>query len=503
MNEVLLPSPAEFGVNSEPQTEVDKPQDKCGVVGIASPDADTPIAQRTLEALRGVQHRGYDAAGLAILGPEEHAVKKDRGHIMTVFPDGANELDRSAPSARFGMGHTRYSTVEGLTPRETKRAVMPSWSSGVWLVENGNVPNAYEVADAYGIGPEDCITDATAMTATLSMLRQRYGNLRRAALELLPKLRGAYCMVISDGSEMIVARDPQGIKPFSLGRMPDGSTIAASETVALDRVNATWQRDVEPGEVITFTSDGKQSSDFINLPEGSQVGFCGLEIPYLMDPLSRIGHDRQTVWDLRKYQLGYRLAQEHPTENPDDYTVVGMPKSGIPIGLGYAKALEMSYDQVVTTTEDAEKSFLSPTQALRKSVIRGKLVFDPDKIQGRRLKVVDDSGIRGNTAETTSEALYEAGAESVEYIFAFPMVVRNCHLGVAMSEESELLAHNRTLDQMARRVKARSVRFMSVEGYREVLEPHVGRLCLGCVGGDFPVASPQLRQDMLPLVSIR
>lgn len=473
-------------------------RDMCGVVAVIPDSNDGRLAQDTLSALYGVQHRGYDAAGLVIVGENgSFSGHKGKDHVKDVFPRGAEEYDRQLTSARFGLGHVRYATVQGLTDADAKRAMMPSRADDLFLVENGH-NNAQMVALDMGIAAEDCLTDATATTAMVARERVRSGSLREAALGVLPKIEGSYCFIMSDGKELVAARDPQGIKPLSLGRMPDGGYIVASETLAMDNVNATWIRDIAPGEVLTF---GGRQIRRDQLPARDQ-SFCALEVPYLMNAASRIGKGQNTVAWLRKFALGYRLAAEHPVDNPEDFIAIGMPESGTPIGVGYAEALGMPYVDAVTKRTGSSKSFLAGTQELRRKVISGKLLFDADKIRGKRLKVIDDSAIRGNTSTICSEAFWEAGALSIDYIFAFPEVKGNCHLGVAMSEESQLLSYNRNFDQQAARIKANSIRYMSLEGFRATLEPFLGKLCTGCIGGRYALDPPALGRDVLPLVNI-
>ncbi len=518
--EAELAIPGDF-IDLRISHEINKPREKCGVVGVFT-DSPGEVADITLRALEALQHRGYDAAGILLYSKDDRRFTgiKDVGRVDQVFSQGAVRLQSMAPEAVVGVAHVRYITdgdPKGNGPRGDE----------ICLAHNGTVDNAYDVAREYGIDPLICVNDTDAITRTITKVAERTKDVIPALQEVLPKLQGAYSLAVSDGQKLIAVRDPNAIRPLSIGRLSNGGYIIASETVALDAVGAVWKRDVRPGEIISIEKDELGFKMRMHAyARSTSINICGLEPDYLMHPESEIENpnfaldyylwqnklgiyggqilntlefdegrsrpqQKYKVKDLRRV-LGNQLAYEHPIEN-NGQIVVGVPSSGVHAAKAYAEALGLPYEQLIIKNPDFQgRSFIAPDEEARTIINAQKLLFEPKDIEGKRLVFVDDSAIRGSVMKRLIARSRAAGAESIEVCLTFPVMVDGCHLGTATSDTEKLLSYNRDLLQMAKEVDADRLSFMSAEGYEAVLKRRIGGLCLGCVTRKFPVPKHRL-----------
>jgi len=407
-------------------------------------------------------------------------VFKDLGLVSQVF----NEQVLVSLRGHIAVGHCRYSTT-GSTTWENAQPVFRTTAtgSGMSLGHNGNLVNTAELlARAKDIGVDmrgGATTDSDLMSGLLAATAADKG-LEQAAMELLPTLRGAFCLVWSDEHTLYAARDPQGVRPLVLGRLERG-WVVASETAALDIVGASFVREVEPGELLAIDADGLRSSRFANPePKG-----CIFEYVYLARPDTTISG--RSVHATR-VDIGRRLAAEYPVEAD---LVIPVPESGTPAAIGYAQASGIPYGSGLVKNAYVGRTFIQPSQTIRQLGIRLKLNPLRDVIRGKRLIVVDDSIVRGNTQRALVRMLREAGAIEVHVRIASPPVRWPCFYGIDFASRAELVANGLDFDGIRRSIGADSLGYVSLEALVAASEQPKTRLCSACFDGEYPIPLPE------------
>lgn len=470
------------------EPEENEPKEECGVFGVWAPGED--VAKLTYYGLYALQHRGQEAAGIAVADGSQVLVFKDLGLVSQVF----DEQTLAAMHGHVAVGHCRYSTT-GSTTWENAQPVFRNTAAGtgVALGHNGNLVNTAELAtrarDAGLIetrGVPAATTDSDILGALLAH-GAADSSLEQAALELLPTVRGAFCLTFMDENTLYAARDPHGVRPLSLGRL-DRGWVVASETAALDIVGASFVRDIEPGELLAIDADGVRSTRFANpTPRG-----CVFEYVYLARPDSVIGG--RSVHATR-VDIGRRLAAENPVEAD---LVIGVPESGIPAAVGYAQGSGIPYGQGLMKNAYVGRTFIQPSQTIRQLGIRLKLNPLKEVIRGKRLIVVDDSIVRGNTQRALIRMLREAGALEVHVRIASPPVKWPCFYGIDFATPAELIANaasnsadeGEMLEGVRRAIGADTLGYISHHGMVAATEQPATRLCSACFDGDYPIELP-------------
>ena len=415
-------------------------------------------------------------------------VFKDLGLVSQVF----DEQTLAAMDGHVAIGHCRYSTT-GSTTWENAQPVFRNTAAGtgVALGHNGNLVNTTELAararDAGLISPRTpgaATTDSDILGALLAH-GAADSTLEQAALALLPTVRGAFCVTFMDENTLYAARDPYGVRPLSLGRL-DRGWVVASETAALDIVGASFVRDIEPGELLAIDADGVRSTRFANpTPKG-----CVFEYVYLARPDSMIGG--RSVHGTR-VEIGRRLAGEKPV---DADLVIGVPESGTPAAVGYAQGSGIPYGQGLMKNAYVGRTFIQPSQTIRQLGIRLKLNPLKEVIRGKRLIVVDDSIVRGNTQRALIRMLREAGAVEVHVRIASPPVKWPCFYGIDFATPAELIANaessgrGRELEAVRRAIGADRLGYISQHGMIAATEQPASRLCSACFDGKYPIELP-------------
>ncbi len=403
------------------------PQDACGVFGVWASGEE--VAKLTYFGLYALQHRGQEAAGIAVSDGASMVVYKDLGLVSQVF----DEATLATLQGHIAVGHTRYSTT-GSTTWENAQPSFRTTSAGTGLAlgHNGNLVNTAELADeakAAGLRADAmaATTDSDLLTALLAARPDV--SVEQAAMEVLPKLRGAFSLVFMDEHTLYAARDPQGVRPLVLGRLERG-WVVTSETAALDIVGASFVREIEPGELIAIDEDGLRSQRFATPePKG-----CVFEYVYLARPDTTISG--RSVHSTR-VEVGRRLAREHPAEAD---LVIPTPESGTPAAIGYAEESGIPYGLGLVKNSYVGRTFIQPSQTIRQLGIRLKLNPLRDVIRGKRLVVVDDSIVRGNTQRALVRMLREAGALEVHVRISSPPVKWPCFYGIDFASKAELIA---------------------------------------------------------------
>ncbi|WP_182112856.1 MULTISPECIES: amidophosphoribosyltransferase [unclassified Actinotalea] len=473
------------------------PQDACGVFGLWAPGEE--VAKLTYFGLYALQHRGQESAGIATSNGEQLRVYKDMGLVSQVF----DETALNALTGHIAIGHTRYSTTGSSTWENAQPTLGPTAGGTVALGHNGNLTNTSElvqlVEERYGSRrrgelARGTTTDTALITALLAGDPDH--TLETTALEVLPRLRGAFCLVFMDENTLYAARDPHGVRPLVLGRLERG-WVVASETAALDIVGASFVREVEPGELLTIDEDGLRSQRFA---QATPTG-CAFEYVYLARPDTTIAG--RSVHAAR-VEMGRSLAREFPV---DADLVIPVPESGTPAAIGYAAESGIRYAQGLTKNAYVGRTFIQPSQTLRQLGIRLKLNPLREVIRGQRLVVVDDSIVRGNTQRALVRMLREAGAAEVHVRISSPPVKWPCFYGIDFASRAELIATGLSPEEIGRSIGADSLGYISLEGMIAATDQPSSRLCTACFTGKYPIELPPadrlgkhlLEQSELPL----
>jgi amidophosphoribosyltransferase len=460
------------------------PREECGVFGVWAPGED--VANLTYYGLYALQHRGQEAAGIAVSDGQRMVVFKDLGLVSQVF----DEQVLSSLKGHLAVGHCRYSTT-GSTTWENAQPTFRTTAtgSGIALGHNGNLVNTAELrdevtalrasaskSDRSGIRSS---TDSDIMTELLAATAADIG-VEEAAMRLLPRVRGAFSVVFADEQTLYAARDPHGVRPLVLGRLERG-WVVASETAALDIVGASVVREVEPGELLAIDADGMRSSRFA-APEPKG---CVFEYVYLARPDTTISG--RSVHAAR-VEIGRRLAAEHPVEAD---LVIPVPESGTPAAIGYAQGSGIPYGQGLVKNAYVGRTFIQPSQTIRQLGIRLKLNPLRDVIRGKRLVVVDDSIVRGNTQRALVRMLREAGALEVHVRIASPPVRWPCFYGIDFATRAELVAGALDIEGVRHSIGADTLGYVSLDGLIAASEQPRSRLCSACFDGQYPIPLPE------------
>lgn len=451
------------------------PQDACGVFGVWAPGEE--VANLTYFGLYALQHRGQEAAGIAVSDGSGVVVYKDLGLVAQVF----DEPTLASLRGHVAIGHARYSTTGGST-WENAQPTIRSTTSGttIALAHNGNLVNTAELqreVTERGLVADGSTNDTSLVTMLLASRPDL--SVEAAALEVLPRLRGAFSFVFMDESTLYAARDPHGVRPLVLGRLERG-WVVASETAALDIVGASVVREVEPGELIAIDEDGLRSSRFA-APEPKG---CLFEYVYIARPDATIAG--RNVHSAR-VQIGRQLAKEHPVEAD---LVIPVPESGTPAAIGYAEESGITYGAGLMKNPYVGRTFIQPSQTLRQLGIRLKLNPLRENVRGKRLVVVDDSIVRGNTQRAIVRMLREAGALEVHVRISSPPVNWPCFYGIDFATRAELLANGLDNEGIRRSIGADTLGYVSLSGLIAATEQPKTRLCRACFDGEYPIELP-------------
>ncbi|AWB91072.1 amidophosphoribosyltransferase [Aeromicrobium chenweiae] len=479
------------------------PQDACGVFGVWAPGEE--VAKLTYFGLYALQHRGQESAGIAVSNGRQILVYKDMGLVSQVFDEATLE----SLKGDVAIGHARYSTTGSSVWHNAQPTFRPTAVGSVALGHNGNLTNTSELTELLRVRDAEAGRDAgkaetaTSDTAVMASLLASYPDrtVEEAALEVLPQLRGAFSLVFMDEGTLYAARDPQGIRPLVLGRLERG-WVVASETAALDIVGASFIREIQPGEFIAIDANGLRAERFAKAePKG-----CIFEYVYLARPDTTISDQR--VFSVRA-EIGRRLAREFPV---DADLVIPVPESGTPAAIGYAEESGIPFGHGLVKNSYVGRTFIQPSQTLRQLGIRLKLNPLRDVIAGKRLVVVDDSIVRGNTQRALVRMLREFGAAEVHVRISSPPVKWPCFYGIDFASRAELIANGISVDEIRRSIDADSLAYISLDQLVEATNVPKDNLCRACFDGIYPVALPEDDvigkhllevQDQLPLEVIQ
>ncbi|MEJ7846307.1 MAG: amidophosphoribosyltransferase, partial [Acidimicrobiales bacterium] len=484
--------------------DLEGPKEACGVFGLYAPGQ--PVSHLAYLGLYALQHRGQEAAGMAVSDGAQLTVVKDQGLVSGVFDDRALQTLQG----HLAIGHTRYST----TGASTWRNAQPVWRSAggrqFALGHNGNLTNTAALAEAAGLlagtvsSDSDLVaellaarllaaparTDGAPPGAPAEVAPGESSPLERALLAVLPRLEGAFSLVLADEDRVIGVRDPHGFRPLCLGKL-EGGWVLASETPALDIVGAHFVRELDPGEVLVIDASGCRSVSPWP-PESIDPHLCIFEFFYFARPDSRLyGRSVHTA----RVHMGELLAEQAPA---DADLVMGVPESGIAAAEGFARASGIPYGQGLVKNRYIGRSFIAPTPEMRAQAVRLKLNPLRDAIAGRRLVVVDDSIVRGTTQKQLTRMLREAGAAEIHLRITSPPVRWPCFYGIDIGDRAELLAASLTVDEIRDYIGVDSLAYLSLDRLVASTGAPGAGFCSACFTGDYPVPVPvALRSQIL------
>jgi amidophosphoribosyltransferase len=450
----------------------------CGVFGIRSPDRD--VARLAHFGLHALQHRGQESAGIAVSDDGRLTVLRDMGLVAQVF----SEQKLRGLHGQLAIGHTRYSTTGGVQWSNAQPLVHHGRSRTIALGHNGNLVNTAALRDdlrAAGV-PLRSSSDSETIAA---LIAADPAPLDRAVAGAMTRLDGAYSVVALSEGRLLAFRDPHGFRPLCLGRL-DGDWVVASETCALDLVGAEFEREVRPGELVIVDARGARSQQAVEPAGGA---FCIFEFFYLARPDSRLAGVEVHGARVR---MGERLADEAPVEAD---LVLPIPDSGTPAAIGFSRAAGIPFSEGVIKNRYVGRTFIQPDQGLRQQGI--KLKFNPlDEVAGKRLVLVDDSIVRGNTMRQLVAMLFEAGAAAVHVRISSPPVIGPCFYGIDLAGEEELVAAGRSVEAVREHIGATSLAYLSLGGLQAATRRPEGALCRACLTGDYPTAVPERAEKL-------
>jgi amidophosphoribosyltransferase len=466
----------------------DGPRDECGVFGVYAPESD--VARLAYFGLYALQHRGQESAGIATC---------ENGHIMTVRDLGLvsqvfDEQKLRALSGDMAVGHVRYSTT-GSSAWENAQPVWRSDRRQVALAHNGNLINAVELhAELSERGVQFRGTSDSEIIAAMLSTHEA-DDIEDALADVVPRLEGAFSTVVMTANAVVAFRDGAGLRPLSLGRIGERYCVA-SESCAFDIIGGELLREVLPGEMVSV---GERGIETRQLLESRRRAFCVFEHIYFARPDSVLEGNRTQV---SRRKMGEILWREAPVEAD---VVIAVPDSGNPAAAGYSKASGIPRDDGLIKNRYVARTFIQPGQELRKHGLRMK--FNPlrEVVEGKRLVVVDDSIVRGNTTRQIVKMLRDAGAREVHMRISAPPIRHPCHYGIDMSTTQEMVAHDRSVEDVARELDCDTLAYLSLEGVYEAIRSTRETHCDACFSGEYPLegthaANGKFALEELPLV---
>jgi len=452
----------------------DRPNEECGVLGISTPHGDG-VAQMAFFGLFALQHRGQEAAGIAVSDGRRARVHKDEGLVANVFTG-----DTLAPLTGYhAIGHTRYSTTGSNAVRNIQPFLVETMHGPLAVAHNGNLVNASTLRDellARGFG-----LTATSDTEVFTlMLAASGGRTWEERLErTAPAWKGAFSLVLLTADQVIAVRDPWGFRPLSVGRLPQGGHAIASETCALVTLGCTEISEVAPGEIVSLRGAEIERHQAL---APARPARCTFEFVYFSRP--------DSVWDGHNvHHVRQRLGEELATESGVEAdVVVPVPDSSIPAAVGFSRASGIPFNDGLIKNRYIGRTFIEPTQDMRERGVALKFNALAENLQGRRVVMIDDSLVRGTTAGPLVRLLREAGATEVHLRITCPPITHACHFGVDMGHDGDLMASRKTIEEMREFIGADSLAFLSLDGMMRAVGSADGAgYCNACFTGEYPI----------------
>jgi len=455
-------------------------QDKCGIVGAYSHKKSKNVSRSIYYGLYALQHRGQESAGISVHNDEEMCTYRGMGLVCDVFNNGNIE----GLEGHVGIGHVRYSTT-GKSKIENSQPFFNEFEFGtIAVAHNGDIINSMELREelenhGYEFKSD---TDSEVICQLLTEIYLKTKDIVKAIQEVSKKLIGSYSLVILLNNELIVVRDPVGIKPLSLGKKGD-MDIVASETVAFDAIGGEYVRSIEPGEILLINDE--MNSFKMENANSTRRAHCMFEYVYFARPDSIL--DDRNVYDVR-LNIGKALAREYST---DAEVVMPVPDSAITAAIGYSRESGLPYGEGLIKNRYVGRTFIMPTQEERENSVRLKMNPVKSELEGKKIVLIDDSIVRGTTSRSTVNALKDAGAKEIHLRIGCPPIISPCYYGIAMATKRELIASNKEIEEIREYLGVDSLGYLSVDSLVECIGIKRDELCLGCLTGEYPTSLPE------------
>ncbi|MCL4473876.1 MAG: amidophosphoribosyltransferase [Actinobacteria bacterium] len=460
--------------------EHDKPEEACGVFGTVAPGRE--VSRLTFFALFALQHRGQESAGIAVDDNGHLTAIKDMGLVSQIF----NEQTLKSLPGQAAIGHVRYSTTGSTHWANAQPVCLERNGHTLAVAHNGNIVNTAELREM--MGPQGLKLNSTSDSELLARLiaNDPAEDIRDAVAESIPKIKGAFSVVLLSQGAVVGFRDPWGVRPLCVGKLDDGNYALASESCALDIIGAEFLQEIEPGQMAVITEGNLELRQVVEPAE--RQGFCIFEYIYFARPDSNLGGLNVS---LARNRMGEELARESLVEAD---MVIPIPDTGTPAAIGFARASGVPYGEGLIKNRYVGRTFIQPDQDLRQHGIRVKLNPLSEAIRGKSLVVVDDSIVRGNTTRKLVKMLYESGATEVHLRISSPPITHPCFYGIDTSTSTELIASEQTVEQIRQQVGADSLEYISLEGLQRAVGKPAENFCRACFTGRYPVEVPDLRK---------
>lgn len=460
----------------------DELKEECGVFGIYSKKAKEELIGQMCLGLSTLQHRGEESCGIAINEDGILQFHKDVGLVSEVF---TKEVQSNMPQGKMAIGHVRYSTTGESKKENAQPMVVRHKKGNLAVVHNGNLTNAVELKRQ--LEEEGAIFTTTSDTEIIChvIVRERLKakSIEEAVKNTMKIIKGAYSLLILSPQKMIAVRDPQGFKPLCMGYLDQDNIIFSSESCALDIMGAKFERDIEPGEVVTITNNEIVSEKVL---PNEKKGLCVFEYIYFARPDSTI--DGINVHIFRE-NAGRCLARQAAV---DADIIASVPDSGNDAALGYSKESKIPYDIVFVKSKYVGRTFIQNTQNKRKKLVNLKLNPLRQTVEGKKIVLVDDSIVRGNTITKVIKSLRDAGAKEVHIRVAAPPFVDICYFGTDVDKKENLIANGKTVEEIRQEIGADSLEYLSLENLKEITKDcKVENFCNGCFTGKYPIEVPK------------
>lgn len=455
--------------------DTDKPHDECGIIGIYDPSGDN-ISQEIYFGLMALQHRGQESCGIAVNSNREIVFHKDVGLVSDVF----SEKIISGLKGTMAVGHCRYSTY-GEGGRINAQPLVLNYIKGnLAVAHNGNILNSQELKKEYEQTGAIYQTTADSEIIAYTIARERVpaGSIERAIVNSMKRLKGAYSLIVMSPQKLIAARDPWGFRPLCMGKKKNGAIVFASESCALDAVEATFIRDILPGEVVTVF---KNEITTLREVYFDNSHLCVFEHIYFARPDSTI--EGQFVQEARR-MAGRFLAMQSPVEAD---IVIGVPDSGLGAAKGYSLESGIPLEEVFIKNKYIARTFIKPSQASREQAVKVKLNPLKPYVEGKRVVMVDDSIVRGTTCGHIVSLLRDVGAKEVHVRISSPPFINPCYYGTDIPSADELVANKYSLKETCKLINADSLDYLSIDNLFKIAPNSKLGFCSACFTGNYPV----------------
>ena len=455
-------------------------RDKCGIVGVYSNKKSDNVSRYIYYGLYSLQHRGQESAGISTHNGHEMSTYRGMGLVCDVFNNG----NMDGLDGNVGIGHVRYSTT-GKSKLENSQPFYSEFEYGtIAIAHNGDIINSMELRKELKLlGHKfNSTTDSEVLFKLLSVEYSKTENMVESVRNVSKRLIGSYSIVILVNDDLIVVRDPIGIKPLSMGKLDD-VTIVASETVAFDVVGAKYVQDIEPGEILVINDEIKSYKIFEN--KKMPRAHCMFEYVYFARPDSIL--DGRSVYNVR-LNIGKSLAKQFPV---DADIVMPVPDSAITAAIGYSRESGLPYGEGLIKNRYIGRTFIMPTQDERETSVRLKMNPIKSELEGKSIVLVDDSVVRGTTSKSLVKVLRDAGVKEIHLRVGCPPITSPCYYGIAMATKKELIASDKEVEEIRQVLGVDSLGYLDKQSLVECIGLGRDELCMGCLTGEYPTTLPE------------